>query len=166
MKSFLLVCSFQVQAVFCAISGSHDISKTKLGMKLEELEILRYLGKYWSCRTKTIPEQRQHKQITYFQKHQLTKYHFQTTDKVNNVKNIFLGPKISILCWASFASTEVSISHSWNLIPHFVFFISRLPDIAQNTACTRNEAMDITFQMKFISAAQFFETPCTHLPNT
>ena len=101
------IASIWVQAVFCAISRSRDTRKTKLGKKLEELEILRYLAetftrKYWSCRTKTIPEQRQPKQITYFQKHQLTKYHFQTTDKVNNVKNIFLGLKISILCLAFF----------------------------------------------------------------
>ena len=40
--------------------------------------------------------------------------------------------------------------HSSNFIPHFVLLISRLPDIAQKTACTRNEAMDVTFQMKYV----------------
>ena len=49
--------------VFRAISGSRDISKTKLHIKLEELEILSNLAeiftrKYWPCRTKKIPEQR------------------------------------------------------------------------------------------------------------
>ena len=37
-------------------------------------------------------------------------------------------------------------------IPHFVLHISRLPDIAQKTACTQNEAMDVTIQMKYVSA--------------
>ena len=44
-----------------------------------------------------------------------------------------------------------NISNSSNFIPHFVLLISRLPDIAQKTACTRNEAMDVTFQMKYVS---------------
>ena len=38
------IASFQAQAVFCAISGSRDISKTKWGMKLDELEILSNLA--------------------------------------------------------------------------------------------------------------------------
>ena len=42
--------------------------------------------------------------------------------------------------------------HSSDFIPHFVLLISRLPDIAQKTACTRNEAMDVTFQMKYVLA--------------
>ena len=45
-----------------------------------------------------------------------------------------------------------NISNSSNFIPHFVLLISRLPDIAQKTACTRNEAMDVTFQMKYVLA--------------
>ena len=32
-----------------------------------------------------------------------------------------------------------------------VFPKSRILDIAQKTACTRNEAMDLTFQMKYVS---------------
>ena len=45
-------------------------------------------------------------------------------------------------------------SNSSNLIPHFVLHIPRLPDIAQETTCTQNEAMDmdVTFQMKYVSA--------------
>ena len=45
----------------------------------------------------------------------------------------------------------LNISNSSNFIPHFVLLISRLPDIAQKTACTRNEAMDVAFQMKYVS---------------
>ena len=44
-----------------------------------------------------------------------------------------------------------NISNSSNFIPHFVLLISRLPDITQKTACNRNEAMDVTFQMKYVS---------------
>ena len=44
-----------------------------------------------------------------------------------------------------------NISNSSNFIPHFVLLISRLPDIAQKTACTRNEAIDVTFHMKYVS---------------
>ena len=40
IRKVISIASFRVQAVFCAISGSRDISKTKWGMKLEELEIL------------------------------------------------------------------------------------------------------------------------------
>ena len=42
--------------------------------------------------------------------------------------------------------------HSSDFIPHFVLLISRLPNIAQKTACTRNEAMDVTFHLKYVSA--------------
>ena len=42
--------------------------------------------------------------------------------------------------------------NSSNLIPNFVLLISQLPDIAQKTACTQNEAMDPTFQMKYVLA--------------
>ena len=45
----------------------------------------------------------------------------------------------------------LNISNSSNFIPHFVLLISRHPDIAQKSACTRNEAMDVTFQMKYVS---------------
>ena len=44
----------------------------------------------------------------------------------------------------------LNISNSSNFIPNFVLLISRLPDIAQKTACTRNEALDVTFQMKYV----------------
>ena len=44
-----------------------------------------------------------------------------------------------------------NISNSPNIIPHFVLLISRHPDIAQKSACIRNEAMDVTFQMKYVS---------------
>ena len=40
----------------------------------------------------------------------------------------------------------LNICNSSNFIPHFVLLISRLPDIAQK------EAMDVTFQIKYISA--------------
>ena len=46
----------------------------------------------------------------------------------------------------------LNISKSSNLIPDFVLLVSRLPDIAQKTACTQNEAMDPTFQMKYVLA--------------
>ena len=46
----------------------------------------------------------------------------------------------------------LNISNSSNFIPNFVLLISRLPDIAQKTACTQNEAMDLTFQMKYVLA--------------
>ena len=45
----------------------------------------------------------------------------------------------------------LNISNSSNPIPNIVLLISRLPDIAQKTACTQNEAMDVTFQMKYVS---------------
>ena len=41
-------------------------------------------------------------------------------------------------------------SNSSNFIPHIVLLISRLPDIAQKTACTRNEPMGVTFQIKYV----------------
>ena len=53
---------------------------------------------------------------------------------------------------ANISARLLNISSSSNLIPHFVLHISRLPDIAQKTACTQNEAMDVTFQMKYVSA--------------
>ena len=46
----------------------------------------------------------------------------------------------------------LNISTSSTFIPHFVLLISQLPDIAQKTACTQNEAMDVTFQMKYVLA--------------
>ena len=46
---------------------------------------------------------------------------------------------------ANISARLLNISSSSNLIPHFVLHISRLPDIAQKTACTQNEAMDVTF---------------------
>ena len=46
----------------------------------------------------------------------------------------------------------LNISNCSNFIPHFVLLISQLPDIAQKTACTRNKAMDVTFQKKYVSA--------------
>ena len=52
---------------------------------------------------------------------------------------------------ANISARLLNISSSSNLIPHFVLHISRLPDIAQKTACTQNEAMDVTFQMKYVS---------------
>ena len=55
---------------------------------------------------------------------------------------------------ANISARLLYISSSSNLIPHFVLHISRLPDIAQKTACTQNEAMDVTFQMKYVSAFQ------------
>ena len=39
----------------------------------------------------------------------------------------------------------LNISNSSNFIPHFV-----LLNIAQKTACTRNEALDVTFQMNYV----------------
>ena len=39
------------------------------------------------------------------------------------------------------------ISNSWNLIPHIVLLISRLPEIIQKCFCTPDRAMDPTFQM-------------------
>ena len=53
---------------------------------------------------------------------------------------------------ANISARLLNISSSSNLIPHFVLHISRLPDIAQKTACTQNEAMDVTFQMKYALA--------------
>ena len=41
-----------------------------------------------------------------------------------------------------------------NMIPCFVLPISRLPDIAQKTTCTQNEAIDVTFQMKYVLVFQ------------
>ena len=46
----------------------------------------------------------------------------------------------------------LNISSSSNLIPNFVLLVSRLPNIVQKTACTRNEDMVVTFQMKYVSA--------------
>ena len=46
----------------------------------------------------------------------------------------------------------LNISNSSNLIPDFVLLVSRLPDIAQKTACTQNEAINVTFQIKYVSA--------------
>jgi len=53
---------------------------------------------------------------------------------------------------ANISERLLNISNSSNLTPHFVLHISRLPDIAQKTDCTQNEAMDVTFQMKYVSA--------------
>ena len=39
------------------------------------------------------------------------------------------------------------ISNSWNLIPHIVLLISRLPEIIQKCFCTPDRALDPTFQM-------------------
>ena len=66
------------------------------------------------------------------------------------------------------------ISNSWNLIPHIVLLISRLPEIIQKCFCTPDRAMDPTFQMnqpssmflagetvssEWISKVHFFSSP-------
>ena len=45
----------------------------------------------------------------------------------------------------------LNISDSSELIPHFVLHISRRPYIAQKIACIQNKAMDVTFQMIYVS---------------
>ena len=44
------------------------------------------------------------------------------------------------------------ISNSWNLIPHIVLLIPRLPDIVQKSFCTPDGAMDPAVQMNYIPA--------------
>ena len=39
-----------------------------------------------------------------------------------------------------------------NMIPCFVLPISRLPNIAQKTTCTQNEAMVVTFHLRYVPA--------------
>ena len=39
-----------------------------------------------------------------------------------------------------------------NLIPHFNLLISRLPNILRKSFCTPEEAMDLTFIMKYVPA--------------
>ena len=71
------------------------------------------------------------------------------------------------------------ISNSWNLIPHIVLLISRLPEIIQKCFCTPDRAMDPTFQMnqpssmflagetvssEWFSKVRFFSTPFTFFP--
>ena len=65
------------------------------------------------------------------------------------LRNFFNAAR-SIFFVVNISARFLNISNSSNFIPNFVLLISRLPDIAQKTACTRNEALDVTFQMKYV----------------
>ena len=136
---------FQVQAVFCVISGSRDISKTKWGIRFREYEIMYH--------------------YSHGEKRPCTKRLFLVPKNVffvifffSSVKIVFyelmllkLGDLLGLSLLRNFFSAAnisarlFNISNSSNLIPHFVLHISRLLDIAQKTACTQNEAMNVTF---------------------
>jgi len=148
------IASFQVQLVFCAILGSRDISKTKWGIRYAEYEILYYFS---------AGKKKRHARKGYFWSQ---KYVFYVVFFFSSLKMIFcklilseLGHLLGLSLLRNFFSAARSIfsckyfsniSNSSNFIPHFVLLISRLPDIAQKTACTRNEALDVTFQMKYV----------------
>ena len=112
---------FWVQAVFCAISGSRDISKTKWDIIFEKLEILSNLAeiftrKYWPCHIKKIPEPRQPK---------LTKYHLWITGKENYAKSIYFLTKNNLFVQGAFFASTI-------LIQYFVFLKSDTP-FSENT---------------------------------
>ena len=143
---------FQVQAVFCVISGSRDISKTKWGIRFQECEILYYYsaGEKRPCT----------KMLFLVPKNVLFVIFFFSCVNIVfcELMLLELGDLLGLSLLRNFFSAAnisarlLNISSSSNLIPHFVLHISRLPDIAQKTACTQNEAMDVTFQMKYVSA--------------
>ena len=63
------------------------------------------------------------------------------------LRNLFSAARSKFSC--KYFSKIAQYFHSSNFIPHFVLLISQLPDIAQKTACTQNEAMDVTFQITY-----------------
>ena len=65
------------------------------------------------------------------------------------LRNFFSAARSIFSC--KYFSKIAQYFHSSNFIPHFVLLISQLPDIPQKSACTQNEAMDGTFQMKYVS---------------
>ena len=66
------------------------------------------------------------------------------------LRNFFSATRSIFSCM--YFSKTAQYFHSSNFISHFVLLISRLPDIAQKTACTQNEAMDVTFQITYVLA--------------
>ena len=66
------------------------------------------------------------------------------------LRNLFSAARSIFPC--KYFSKMAQYFHFSNLIPNFVLLTSRLPDIAQKTACTQNEAMNVTFQIKYVSA--------------
>ena len=137
------------------ISGSRDISKTKWGIRFQECEILYYYsaGEKRPCT----------KMLFLVPKNVLFVIFFFSCVNIVfcELMLLELGDLLGLSLLRNFFSAARSIfsckyfsniSNSSNFIPHFVLLISRLPDIAQKTACTRNEAMDVTFQMKYVLA--------------
>ena len=133
------------------------MSKTKWGIRIQECEILYY---YSAGKGNTL-----HKKVIFLSKKNV----FYVIFFFSCLKMVFcelmlleLGDLLGLSLLRNFLVRQakyflqklLNISNSSNFIPHFVLLISRLPDIAQKTTCTRNEAMDVTFQIKYVLAFQ------------
>ena len=138
------------------ISGSRDISKTKWGIRFQECEILYYYsagGKRPCTKMLFLVPKNVLFVIFFFSCVNIVFCELMLLDLgdllwSSLLRNFFSAARSIFSC--KYFSKIAQYFHSSNFIPHFVLLISRLPDIAQKTACTRNEALDVTFQMKYV----------------
>ena len=137
-----------IQKHFCMIFGSWDVSKTIWGIRFQISRIMNNLKVSWNLTRPRFTDN--FSSYEHFSSlghnpfkgdiiRQVQTHFYKTKGSLNIIKTI----------WdIRFQETRLSnIQEFWNMIPHFNFLFSWLPDIVQKCFCTPNGAMDLTFRM-------------------